>query len=140
MRSLPFFLGLVIVVGGFTYFSNESAQLFPEPGRHDRYFPTPQAAVMMTTRLVQAGDWQTLASYYESVRDSETAASETAALPVSTLPFPPRAQYLSSRPLDDDEVEVTVRETEETETGIIQKTSKFRLRAHPEGYKLLAQE
>lgn len=154
MRSLPLLFVLVIAVGGFTYFGSETVRTLPKAGQYDRYFATPKASVETVTQLLKAGDWSTLASYYDltgGIIDLDTLISGVyfasadptslgadAALVQPAHPFELGAMYLSAKPLDDDEVEVTiVLEGAEQEDDGQPKTGTFHLRAHPEGYKLI---
>ena len=151
MRSLPFFLVLVIAVGGFSYFGKDTVRTLPKAGQYDRYFPTPKASVDTVTDLVQAGDWATLATYYDltgidtepglvtsaAFLSTEDSAAEAAPLQY-VHPFPLGARFNSIKPLGNDEVEVTViLDMPWTEDGGEPKTETFRLKAHPEGYKLI---
>jgi len=130
MRSLPFILGLVIVVGGFSYFNTETAQFLPRAGQYDRYFPTPKASVEVATRLMKSGDWLALESYYELTAAERAAELDSARRPMA--PFPLGAEFVSAQSLDNDEVEVVV-----ALPGSSEATLTYRLKAHPEGYKFL---
>jgi len=159
MRSLPLLVVLVIAVGGFTYFGSETARTLPKAGQYDRYFTTPKASVETVTRLLKAGDWSTLASYYDltggtigldtlisgvyfasadPTSPDSTSPGPDAALVRPAHPFELGARYLSAKPLDDDEIEVTIvlEGAEQDEDGQ-PKTGTFHLKAHPEGYKLI---
>jgi len=128
MRSLPFLLGLMVIVGGFTYFNSETAELLPRAGQFDRYFPTPKASVDTATKLMAAGDWEALEAYYDIAgKRGELSGAAFA-------PFPLGAHFVSARTLDGDEVEVTVALTD---SGGTESMLTYRLKAHPEGYKFL---
>lgn len=153
MRSLPLLLILVMAVGGFTYFGNETVRTLPKAGQYDRYFPTPQTSVNTATHLLQTSDWSTLATYYDlsagnvdvealttgayffAKADPATDASETAPIRLVN-PFELGARYLSAIPLADDEIEVTV--VFDAVEPNDEQTNTFHLKAHPEGYKLIA--
>ena len=104
------------------------------------------------TQLLKAGDWSTLATYYDladgnidldSLISGANLASadppgSDARIVQPVRPFELGARYLSTRQLADDEVEVTVIiEGAEPEDDDQPKTDTFHLKAHPEGYKLI---
>lgn len=157
MKPLTLTLALVVIVGSIVYVENKQTPEMPAPGETDRYFVSPQASVDIITDLVNAEDWEKLASYYDlsgsdidedSLTDGTFFINETrpeAAHPAGfwryKQPFAPGFTYQSAKIVNEDEIEVTVMIEIDQGGGMVQRgLDTFQLTPHPEGYQLLPKE
>ncbi len=157
MKPLTIAIALGLSVGGIAYLESKQTPDRPTSGEIDRYFTSPQASVDVITDLLKSEDWRTLASYYdlsgtgiddESLLDSAFFLNEArpeAAHPAGfwryKQPFAPGYTYLSSKIVNEDQIEVTVMIEIDEGGGMVQRgLDAFRLTAHPEGYQLLPKE
>lgn len=154
MKSFSLILVLGLVFGELSFFGNEIDSAIPESGQYDRYFPTPQAAVIGITELLEAEDWGTLAAYYDLTAssidkttlkngnyftaDMDHTDTQSASMARREQPFAPGSQYWSTKPVGNDEFEVSLTFEVEQEDGTVQRgLDTLYLKAYPEGYQIL---
>ncbi len=126
----------------------------PKSGQYDLYFPTPQAAVLGITELLEAEDWETLAAYYDLTAssidkttlkngsyftaDMDHTDTKSASTAQHKRPFAPGSQYWSTKPVGNDEFEVSLTIEVERKDGTVQSgLGTLYLKAYPEGYQIL---
>lgn len=117
-----------------------------------RYFGTPQEAVEILGRLLEAEDWPGMGRYYDLsgtgiaperlrsgesfVRAATPAGGHPAGFSKYLHPFPPGFRYASHR-LEGEDALVTVSIAIDQGDGMIQRGfHEFRLRRHPAGWQV----
>ena len=152
VRSLPLVAVLGLILGGFSYFGDEQGKAVSTAGQYDRYFSTPQAAVSEVTQLLEARDWQTLSAFYDltdsgldkaMLKDGSFFVDQAAAKiaggePRYAHPFALGFQYRATKPIGNDEFEVSLMIEIDNGDGTVRRAlDTLYLKAYPEGYQIL---